>query len=98
MVKLSLVFVIGHDVFKVSLTQMSERPSRLDYYIMNIFLYSCQGILPPFLMTTNAFLRYEFWVHCIFIVLAPWISIAVMNAAMVFTIAKTKRKGFITLY
>jgi len=39
-----------------------------------------------------SFERYEFWVHCIFIVLAPWISIAVMNAAMVFTIAKTKRR------
>jgi len=33
--------------------------------------------------------RYEFWVHCIFIVLAPWISIASLNLAIFCHIIKT---------
>ncbi|XP_065064034.1 neuromedin-K receptor-like [Rhopilema esculentum] len=35
--------------------------------------------------------NYEFWVHCMFLVLAPWFSIAVLNAWLVITLLyKTK--------
>jgi len=36
--------------------------------------------------------RYEFWVHCIFIVLAPWMLIAAFNVGIVLTIFKTSKQ------
>ena len=27
--------------------------------------------------------RYEFWVHCIFLVLAPWLSVAILNGFII---------------
>ena len=33
--------------------------------------------------------RYEFWLHCIFIILIPWVFIAVLNSLIVRFILKT---------
>ena len=32
--------------------------------------------------------RYEFWVHCMFLVLAPWLSVAVLNSLIIRAILK----------
>ena len=38
--------------------------------------------------------NYEFWVHCIFVVLAPWAMIAILNALIVYRLS-TQMKKFI---
>ncbi|XP_047142081.1 probable G-protein coupled receptor 139 isoform X1 [Hydra vulgaris] len=35
--------------------------------------------------------NYEFWVHCIFIVLAPWITIAILNSIIVYKLYKQSK-------
>lgn len=35
---------------------------------------------------------YEFWVHCIFVVLAPWFTIAVLNASIVYKLTQQMKK------
>lgn len=37
-------------------------------------------------------LMYEFWVHCIFLVLAPWFSIAVLNALIIRKLSQQMKK------
>lgn len=41
---------------------------------------------------SNGSINYEFWVHCIFLVLAPWASIAFCNAGIVYGLHKRARK------
>ena len=36
--------------------------------------------------------NYEFWAHCIVLVLAPWASIAILNALIIFTLKKQMKK------
>ena len=36
--------------------------------------------------------NYEFWVHCIFIVLAPWITIAALNGTIVYKLSNQSKK------
>ena len=36
--------------------------------------------------------NYEFWVHCIFLVLAPWASIAICNAGIIYALHKRTKK------
>jgi neuropeptide Y receptor type 1 len=35
---------------------------------------------------------YEFWVHCIFLVLAPWLSIAVLNGLIIYKLNQQAKK------
>lgn len=37
-------------------------------------------------------IRYEFWVHCIFLVLVPWFSVFTLNLLIISKIGKTNRK------
>jgi len=37
-------------------------------------------------------INYEFWVHCIFLVLAPWASIAFCNAGIIYALQKRTKK------
>ena len=37
---------------------------------------------------SNGSINYEFWVHCIFLVLAPWASIAFCNAGIIYAMQK----------
>eukprot|EP00794_Sanderia_malayensis_P019594 gene19594-21522_t len=41
--------------------------------------------------------QYEFWVHCMFLVLAPWATIAVLNAWIIVTLLRST-KGFKQLH
>eukprot|EP00794_Sanderia_malayensis_P010844 gene10844-11997_t len=36
--------------------------------------------------------HYEFWVHCMFLVLAPWASIALFNGGIIYSLAKQSSK------
>ncbi|WAQ96192.1 FMAR-like protein [Mya arenaria] len=35
---------------------------------------------------------YEFWIHCMFLVLAPWVSIMFMNMAIIFRVGQLNKK------
>ena len=41
---------------------------------------------------TDGSKNYEFWVHCIFLVLAPWLSIVVLNSLIVYKLSQQMKK------